>query len=196
MKLVAVSQRVDVWAQRNESRDALDQKMNEFLQKCGFAAVPVPNTANSDHLISFLKLLSPTGIVLSGGNEIGEVSIRDSTERVLLDYAEYKQLPVLGVCRGMQFMGYRDGMKLAAVEGHVSTRHKLFGEINHEVNSYHRFSLLECPKSFLVTAESEDKKIEGIRHQYLDWEGWMWHPEREKGFNSNDIQRLKSLFEE
>ena len=43
MKIVAVSQRVDVYPDRNERRDALDQRLITFLSVAGFVPVPVPN---------------------------------------------------------------------------------------------------------------------------------------------------------
>ena len=43
MKVVAVSQRVDMFLDRNESRDALDQKLIDFLLSIDCLAVPVPN---------------------------------------------------------------------------------------------------------------------------------------------------------
>ena len=33
-----------------------------------------------------------------------------------------------------------------------------------------------------------------IRHKKFNWEGWMWHPEREKKFNSNSKKRLFKIF--
>jgi putative glutamine amidotransferase len=46
----------------------------------------------------------------------------------------------------------------------------------------------------VVTAQAEDGEIESIKHSALQWEGWMWHPERETPFNPIDIDRLKALF--
>ena len=43
MKIVAVSQRVDVLQDKKERRDALDQNIGPFLIACGFFAIPVPN---------------------------------------------------------------------------------------------------------------------------------------------------------
>jgi putative glutamine amidotransferase len=94
----------------------------------------------------------------------------------------------------MQMMAHWAGTGLHPVQGHVKTRHLLVGEITGEVNSYHGFTLAACPTDFEVLARSEDGAIEGIRHQSLPWEGWMWHPEREPNFSEHDIQRLKALF--
>ena len=36
---------------------------------------------------------------------------------------------------------------------------------------------------FNIIAKSSDGEIEGIKHSSLPWEGWMWHPERDKEIN-------------
>lgn len=91
-------------------------------------------------------------------------------------------------------MGHWAGARLHPVQGHIGTRHCLSGKIAGEANSYHGFSLANCPEGFEVIAESEDGEIEAIRHLALPWEGWMWHPEREVDFSERDIQGIKTLF--
>ncbi len=203
MKLVAVSQRVDRYPDRNETRDALDQRLITFLAVAGFIPVPVPNglykalpDCRCDHeaLDSWLAAVKPEAFVLSGGNDIGQCPERDLTEGWLLDRTSQHQMPLLGICRGMQMMAHWAGVDLCSVQGHVRTRHCLAGEIAGEVNSYHGFSLATCPAGFEVLARSEDGEIEAIRHQSLPWEGWMWHPEREENFAARDVQRIKALF--
>jgi N5-(cytidine 5'-diphosphoramidyl)-L-glutamine hydrolase len=105
-----------------------------------------------------------------------------------------RRLPALGICRGMQMMAVWSGVKLSPVTGHVRTRHSLRGEVSGDVNSFHNLALSDCPPDFVVIARSEDGSIEAIRHTSLLWEGWMWHPEREETFASQDIRRLKMLF--
>jgi putative glutamine amidotransferase len=203
MKIVAVSQRVDHYPDRNERRDALDQRLVTFLLVAGFAPVPVPNGLFMEHpdgrldhsaLDRWLAAVSPQALVLSGGNDLGQCRERDLTEGWLLDHARRQRLPVLGICRGMQMMAHWAGTGLHVVHGHVKTRHRVSGKLTGEVNSYHAFALAACPDGFEVLARSEDGQIEAIRHQSLPWEGWMWHPEREENFASRDVQGIRALF--
>jgi len=203
VKVVIVTQRVDALPERDEQRDALDQRLVKFLRCVGLLAVPVPNSlcrsvedgpADRDVLDQWLTFVKPTGLVLSGGNDIGVYEERDRTEHRLLDYAQSLLLPALGICRGMQMMSVWAGSPLRKVAGHVRTRHQLTGTIAGDVNSYHDCGLVDCPRGFSVLARSEDEEIEAICHDALPWEGWMWHPEREEYFASRDVDRLRALF--
>ena len=198
MKVVAVSQRVKDYPDRNERLDALDQRLTEFLLAAGFLPIPVPNSLFAERtggeiFERWIARSAPQAIVLSGGNDVGSCRSRDLTENSLLDYAERNQLAVLGICRGMQMIGVRAGVELRAVAGHVRTRHAVSGELVRDVNSYHNLALAACPAGFDVLARSADGEIEAIRHQTLPWEGWMWHPEREPAFAVDDIARVRVL---
>lgn len=206
MKIVAVSQRIDDYPDRNECRDALDQKLCRFIKECGYLPLPVPNGLItkrgenneycSEELVAWLMAFSPNAILLSGGNDIGSCPIRDNTEKIMVNFAELRKLPVLGICRGMQMLATLAGVKLKMVSGHVRTRHTLqSGTISGEVNSFHNMTLDACPADYHVLAKSEDGVIEAVCHDKLPWEGWMWHPEREATFDKRDITRVKNLFE-
>ena len=199
---VAVSQRVDVWPGRDERRDALDQRLAVWLVRAGCLALPVPNGLGSSGLNCWLAVMKPGGVLLSGGNDLGEAPERDTTERALLNYVEAMRLPVLGLCRGMQMMSVFAGAELGPVKEHVHVRHRLAvepGEANawpEEVNSFHNWSPATCPPGFVVAARAAmDGAIEAIRHRILPWEGWMWHPEREQpDFVGADTMRAHRLF--
>jgi gamma-glutamyl-gamma-aminobutyrate hydrolase PuuD len=194
LSTVAVSQRVDVINGRSERRDALDQRITLWLGAVGLLPLVVPNGfASPPALHDWLRIVSPTAVVLSGGNDIGEAPERDTTERCLLDHASEMGLPTLGICRGMQMMAVWAGGALKGVDGHVRTRHVLSGEITSEVNSYHNITLAECPPGFIVTARSEDGEIEAMHHDSLPFQGWMWHPEREAEFSIADVHRAREL---
>ena len=154
MKRIVVSQRVDVVENRAEVRDALDQKLVQFFVEIGFLTYPVPNSLvglqNGELFKSWLKEIKPEAIVLSGGDNIGDVTSRDKTEDALIRYASNEELPLLGICRGMQMIANYHGASLVPLTGHVSSRHRLDGEVSWEVNSFHDFAIESCPNNFKV----------------------------------------------
>ena len=203
--IVGITQRIDSVAGRDEFRDALDQRLSQWLVSAGFLPILVPNTlSDANHLSdptleNWLEAVKPGALILSGGNDIGEYPERDATEQYLLSWAEGKRVPVLGICRGLQMMAVWAGANLVKHEGHVGSRHQLVVSVPKDewpanVNSYHNFVLASCPDGFEVAAQAEDGSIEAIKHSKLPWEGWMWHPERELPFFPQDINRLKRLF--
>ena len=201
MKKILVSQRVDLYVDRNETRDALDQRLPLLLAECKLQAIPVPNLLvfgklKSETLKEWIKSMDADGIILSGGNDIDSCPERDTTESILLDWAAKEKKPLLGICRGMQMMGVSAGAGLVSVDGHVRAHHILKGEITGQVNSFHNQILDDCPEGYRITARSEDDGIEAIVHERLPWEGWMWHPEREDPFSKRDVELIKKRFNE
>ena len=196
MKLVGVSQRADYLIDRKETRDAVDQRLLEFVRASGGVGVPVPNNlASEDDFDTWIKAVNIEAVLLSGGPDVGICLNRDKTETNLLNYAFKNSLPLLGICRGMQMIAIWAGAELKKVIGHAGTRHQVAGYFNGEVNSYHNYSLREIPANFTALVYSEDGLIEAIKHQNLKWEGWMWHPERENRFSARDIERLGTLLQ-
>ena len=196
--LIAISQRVDRLPAREESRDALDQRLTGWAAALGALAVPVPNTLGDD-LAHWLNAMRPNALLLSGGNDICDRPERDRTETGLLQHASQVGLPVLGICRGMQMMAHHAGVGLVSLTGHAATRHALFGDLvvsgalPADVNSFHNWGMVVCPQDYAVMATAPDGSIEAMRHRTMRWEGWMWHPERETPFGEGELARARKL---
>lgn len=195
MKRILISQRIDVVQGRNEERDALDVRWAELLFSLGFLPIPVCSALADQP--DYLVQLQPDAIILSGGNDIGQAPTRDRLETKLLDYAKAQQLPVLGVCRGMQMLNHYLGGSLVTVSGHVATRHALQGAWAQQygyqqVNSYHNqaFTQATLAADLKVLATSSDGVIEAVACSHLPWLGIMWHPEREAHLQSADQKLL------
>lgn len=181
---IAITQRCDPVPGRDEVRDALDWRLASLLWDLGF--MPLPLVSGLDVPPAYLAELAPDGLLLSGGNDIGSAPARDALEQFALDYAVTQELPVLGICRGMQFMNhYQDGT-LRPVTGHTAVKHRVLGPLvgddGRMVNSYHDQGLTkpDLGVDLEAIAWSEDGVIEGLRHLQRPWLGIMWHPERDK----------------
>jgi len=181
-KRVLVSQRRDKVIHLNEVRDALDVRLCALIWDLGF--LPIPVTSAICNQWEYIKALKPDGVVLSGGNNIGQAPERDQFETALLIHASEHRLPVLGICRGMQIINHHQGGALCAVSGHVAVRHRvigpLVGPVGREVNSYHNQGLFDADlgDNLEAMAWSDDGVVEALRHLELPWLGIMWHPER------------------
>jgi putative glutamine amidotransferase len=141
-----------------------------------------------------------SGIVLTGGNDLaaygGDAPERDETETALLDLAERRDLPVLGVCRGMQVIQHRFGTRLEKVHGHVASRQRIsIDGKSVEVNSFHNFGAMEVCPPLMTWAVSDDGVIKAVRHTDRRMIGVMWHPERLEPFAADDVARFSRFFE-
>jgi putative glutamine amidotransferase len=136
---------------------------------------------------------------LTGGNDLaecgGDAAERDAVEYALLDWAERRGLPVLGVCRGMQLIQRRFGVALRRVEGHVAERQviRIDGELS-AVNSYHHFAAFDSRPPLEVWAVADDGVVKAIRHAAQPITGIMWHPERCTPFSPADVALFRRVF--
>jgi gamma-glutamyl-gamma-aminobutyrate hydrolase PuuD len=197
MKTVAITQRVAVIPQYGERRDCLDQAWPRFIAACGLLPLALPNVP--EVALSMFGNGDVAGLVLTGGNDLtslgGDAPERDATENALVDAAEARGLPVLGVCRGMQVIQQRHAVPLVRVEGHVTPSQII--QINSEpmeVNSYHRFAALESRAPLDVWAIAADGVIKAVRHAARPTTGIMWHPERNTPFSKADIALFRRVF--
>lgn len=196
MKRILVSQRVDISA-HGERRDALDQRWVQLLAACGLATIPVPNLA--ENVAALFSLPEIAGVLLTGGNDLpscgGDVPERDATETALIEGAVQHQLPVLGVCHGMQVIQSRYGVTLEAVAGHVMPEQDiLINGVRTQVNSYHRYGTRSSSNDLPVWAVADDGVVKAVRHVKLPIVGIMWHPERIKPWAARDCALIRQHF--
>ena len=183
--------------------------------EAGGTPVVIPSYDDEKALVSLLDTLD--GIVLSGGADIdpdylgeeplGCVSVnprRDAQELMLVRLAVDRQIPVLGICRGIQVLAAALGGKLyqdirsqhdgeciehsqtiaRGLPSHDvrlvkdSLLYSLFGKEVLAVNSFHHQAVKEAPEGFRVTAMAPDGIIEGIESTaFRPILGVQWHPE-------------------
>jgi gamma-glutamyl-gamma-aminobutyrate hydrolase PuuD len=194
--VVGLTQRVVSAYDGREVRTALDLRWARFLDACGILGIPLP--LDPELADATLARTDCAGIVLTGGEDLGEMSgtatPRDRLERHLLTNALEEGRPVIGVCRGMQLILRTFGARLLATGGHVATTHELTGEFGgRTVNSFHRWSAVEVPEELAVTARSGDI-VESVRLHAAPVIGIMWHPERVYPFDPWDVGLFTQTF--
>jgi gamma-glutamyl-gamma-aminobutyrate hydrolase PuuD len=223
-RIIAVSQRVVEVSTRGEVRDCLDQAWSTWLATLGCVAVPVPNHPPS--VPDFLRAIQPAGIVLSGGNnltgpvyeglEAGAIvadayESRDRTEKILVDHAVGNSVPLLGCCRGMQFLQTYFGGRLCSLKDspvvHVAKDHEvslvlerfrdLAGKAALTVNSFHNYGIRRdavAAPLLPFALSSADSSVEGFLHPTSPILGITWHPERRDPAAAFDRDLATRLF--
>jgi putative glutamine amidotransferase len=162
------------------------------------------------------------GLVLSGGVDVdpahfGEAVVpeagvevdprRDAAELTLVTAALARDLPILGICRGIQVLNVAAGGTLhqdlglagldraehqqreagrgptdvahpVAIDG-ASRLARILGARSVEVNSFHHQAVKQPAPGFVVTARAPDGVVEGLeRPDRAFVVGVQWHPER------------------
>ena len=183
--------------------------------EAGGTPLIVPSFDDTDAMVSVLDNVD--ALILSGGGDInplylGEEPIpelssinpaRDWQELMLVRLAANRQIPILGICRGIQVMTaalggklYQDIYRQAGAtlkhsqdtDRHIATHSvriasssklaKIFGSTNLHVNSFHHQAVQEAAPGFAVTAVSPDGLIEAVEStQCKSMIGVQWHPE-------------------
>lgn len=198
-KKIIYTQRVAIVETYGERRDCTDQRVAKFLDRCGFLPIPIPNMVSI--VEEFIETVEPDGIVLTGGNSLvrygGDAPERDAVDEALLAAAMPRQIPLYGICRGMQSILAFFSVPLCEVQGHVAVRHALRGRIAREsVNSYHKQGTSDVLPPLLALSRSMDGVVESVLWEKGRVKGVMWHPEREEPFQEEDLEEFKNFFKE
>ena len=182
-----------------EKRSAIAYEYVEFLESLGYTLILVP--ANTEKAEEYLSL-PHVGVILTGGNTVppsrnmkseeehgipdGVHPERDRVERSLIEGAMQVATPVIGICRGMQFInGFFGGTTSYGIEGHVATKHLLRSENpllkDQSVNSYHGDGIMfdGVSSDLRVIATTTKLCVEAVYHPDHPILGLQWHPERQ-----------------
>ena len=178
----------------------------------GGVPVIIPPVADPDVILNTLDRLD--GLILSGGGDFnplwageqpspklgGICAERDLPELLITRLAYNRQLPILGICRGIQTLALALGGKVAQdISDIAGLKHsqdadrsdpthtvtpepdsllaKLYnGQLS--VNSFHHQAIAEAGPKFRVTGRAQDGIIEAIESaEYKSVLGVQWHPE-------------------
>jgi len=191
---------------KSEKEMSIQTCYTNALMKAGAIPVLLCPNMQDDMLSACLDTLG--GVLLAGGNdvapdryghdpidELGEVNpLRDHFEGRLVRMAASREMPVLGICRGIQSMNVAMGGTLwqdvpsqyRTPEGkkglaHSQTRadfytshrvtieadtllHKLVGQKEIWVNTFHHQAVRDAAPGLTVAAHASDGLIEAIEH--------------------------------
>jgi putative glutamine amidotransferase len=202
---IGLSTRISKAEGYDELRDSLAQDWILFMRENlpGIEWQMLPNEGAS--IVERIRTWGINGLMLTGGNNIGEYPQKDETDNALFSFALNHDLPVLGICRGLQVMANFFGVPLdKCTDGsHRAQRHpvqvlKSPGETieRFEVNSYHTFVIRgEMMKDPLETwALGDDGTVEALAVKGKPAFALMWHPERERTIDAFTEGILGKLF--
>ena len=176
----------------------------EAIARAGGLPVHLCFEAEPSHILGRLD-----GLVLTGGADIdpsrygakpewrpyGSEAVRDEHEFCLLELALADDVPVLGICRGLQVLNVSCGGTLDQdvpaharydvgpdVESHDvelargSILHALYGP-RHRVNTLHHQTVHDVGRGLEVTARADDGTVEGLEMTGRPVLAVQWHPE-------------------
>ncbi len=196
MKLLALTQRGVAVPPHGEKRDSLARDWYPFLKALDCQWLVLPNEPEA--ALGLARRFDLGGLILTGGEDLGQYPERDETEALLLAWCRQNSRPVLGVCRGFQFMHLWLGGALEPVDParHRARRHVVEfqnGE-RREVNSYHNFAPAGQAGPLGPLARClEDGVLEAAAAPGLL--GLSWHPEREVRPMAADVDLIKKFME-
>ena len=183
------------------------------VERAGGCPLILPMTGERETLVPLFALLN--GLIITGGPGITEGLIgklpkdlppvdftRYENDIRAFDYAQKKQMPVLGICYGMQFINAQFGGTIYAdiqiqcdVDPHSPGRAEqpishtvsldpnshlasILGKTECTTNSFHLQGLETVGGALNISARSEDRVIEGIETPDGRIIGLQFHPEK------------------
>jgi putative glutamine amidotransferase len=187
------------WGVWDDDVVLLPRAYSTAVQRAGALALLLPpdEVVDADEWLSLLD-----GLILAGGADYGDVPERDAFELALGAAAMERDLPLLGVCRGMQLMNLARGgsliQHLPDVLGHEDHRAVPGAFGDHDVRlldgslaaraagglvqgtkSHHHQAVDEIGAGFQVTGwATVDDLVEAIEDPSKAFAlGVQWHPE-------------------
>jgi len=170
---------------------------NKLKDKVNIILIPLSKNDTFDIVEERLNLCN--GIILPGGDDIYPLEID------VCKYLYEKDIPLLGICLGMQTMAYAMGGTMDRLPNlnHKSEKEyahmvkimpntnlaKLIRRPQIMVNSRHKDYIATC-SNLQISAYSEDGIIEAIEEKNKKFFiGVQWHPENLKDENTNRLFR-------
>ncbi|HIN84934.1 MAG TPA: glutamine-hydrolyzing GMP synthase, partial [Myxococcales bacterium] len=132
-----------------------------------------------------IKAFNPRGIILSGG----PASVYDEDAPRPAPGIFDLELPLLGICYGMQTLTHQSGNKVESsnkrefgrAQLHISHNTGIFEDFESDSTQIvwmsHGDRLMEVPPGFIVTATSENGVPAAIANSAKNWYGVQFHPE-------------------
>ena len=167
------------------------QIIRRSLQYLGFHSIILP----PEESLKWIKENNPKALILSGGS----ASVYDVDAPKLSEELLKLDIPILGICYGMQWLAYiHDKNSIAKVlkgksYGPVEIslgESKIFANLPEKLNAWssHGDSVKSAPANFIVTATSKGGSvIEGIECEEKKLYAVQFHPEVEQTEDENII---------
>jgi gamma-glutamyl-gamma-aminobutyrate hydrolase PuuD len=208
MKKVLITQRLIIDENHYEHREALDVNWGKVFMELNILPIPLPVEYD---FTKYFDCIDIDGVLLTGGNDLNSVTPgleskkRDVFEKKIIKYAISNDVPVFGICRGMQVIAEFFGGDFKKVQGQVGIEHSIipnkdsiyFNDLKEikMVNAFHNYALNNIPNEVLVSATDTDGMVKAIEHKRFKIFAQMWHTERAKNLNLAELSILKNFFE-
>lgn len=159
----------------------LIQYFNNFYRAQSLI-IPIQRTEFLD-----LNKIRISRIIISGGLDIKSRKVDDilrlRLEKFLIKYAIKKNIPLLGICSGMQVICNLYNIKISKIKKHVCRKHRIIINSKKNIirNSFHNYGILkkDLKSNFKILGLANDSSVEAVKMKKNKIYGIMWHPERQ-----------------